>query len=279
MSRAPASYPAPEHLLRDLRVVVERDERGVTGCVEIVPEMLDATGRVRLGVLATVVDVAGGECAIRAVRPDWIATSDLSVYATTRPESGTLAVRPRVLRKGRQTVVLDAAFEERETGRELGLATLGFAILPARSEFQKNGHWAEAEGARTEFAHDHSRLQAPLLDTLGIEPDPERPGVAHLAVRPYVINSLGAMQGGAIAILLDAAAEDFAFRKLGRPAQLRGLAIHYLKLGRVGPIRAESCPIGETNEGVLLRVSLFDEGQDDALLTVATAHVDAAATT
>jgi hypothetical protein len=34
--------------------------------------------------------------------------------------------------------------------RPLGIATVGFSILTARSDFQNGGHWAEAPAARTE---------------------------------------------------------------------------------------------------------------------------------
>jgi len=277
MNEVQSTYPPPQHLLRDLRIIVDRDAQGVKASLEIMPEMLDGAGRIRVGVLATLVDVAAGETAIRAVVPQWIATSDLSLYVTPLPASGTIEARPRVIRKGRQTVVLEAVFLDAESRRELGLATLGFAILPARNAIQKSGHWADAIEHRTEFGHEDSGLDGPLIDTVGIEFDAGRPGIAHLAVRSYLLNSLGAIQGGAMAILLESTAEHFATATLAQPVCVRGLAIHYLKLARVGPVRAQTRTIARTTAGLIVHVEIFDEGIGDELLTVATVQLEATA--
>lgn len=271
------SYPPPRHLLRDLRIVIERDARGVVGALEIVPEMLDGAGRVRVGVLATLVDVVAGETAIRAVSPSWVATSDLSLDIATLPSAGCVETVPRVIRQGRQTVVLEVALREAGAGAELGLATLGFAILPARSDVQKSAHWAESPAPRSEFALPDSGLRKPILETIGLAFDPARSGVARLAVRPELVNSLGAIQGGGMAILLEATAEHLAGAHLGEPVHVHSLHIHYLKLARVGPVRAEARLLARTAAGALLRVELFDEGRQDELLTVATIGLDAGA--
>jgi acyl-coenzyme A thioesterase PaaI-like protein len=235
-------------------------------------------------VLATAIDVVAGEAAVRAALPGWIATSDLSVYAGDLPATGTVEVRPRLLRKGRQTVILEASCVDRRSEAEIGASTIGFAILPARNEIQKSGHWAEELVPRTEFALADSGLRKPVVDAVGVEFDPEQVAVAHLRPRPYLVNSLGAIQGGGMAILIESTADHFASATLGRPTCVRSLAIHYLKLGRVGPIRAEARPLAQTAGGLLVRVEVFDEGapssgaeqEGGALLTVATLHVEVA---
>lgn len=291
MSESAPSYPPSRHLLRDLGVVIERDssasleggQSGVTGSLEVVPAMLDAVGRVRVGVLATLVDVVAGETAIRAVSPDWIATSSLEVGVAALPATGWIEARPRVLRKSRQTVVLEAKLTSRsEQGKDepIGLATLGFAILPARSAIQKSAHWAETPDSRSEFGLADSGLRAPILDAIGIQTDPARPDQARLALDPYLVNSLGALQGGGMAILLEATADRLAEVLLGRRVRVRSLTIHYLKLARRGPVRAEARPIALSQTGgALLRVELYDEGRDggeEELLSVASVQVEAA---
>jgi acyl-coenzyme A thioesterase PaaI-like protein len=284
MSRSPRPYPPPHHLLRDLGIVVERDAEGARASLEITPEMLDGTGRLRVGVLATAIDVVAGETAVRAALPGWIATSDLSVYAGDLPATGRIEVSPRLLRRGRQTVILEACCRERDSGAEVGASTIGFAILPARNEIQKAGHWAEELAPRTEFALAGSGLRKPVVDAVGIEFDPGNPAIAHLHPRPYLVNSLGAIQGGGVAILIESTADHFATATLGRPTRVRSLAIHYLKLARVGPIRAEARSLAQTAGGLLVHVELFDEGatrrgaeeESDAPLTVATLQVDMA---
>ncbi len=63
-----------------------------------------------------------------------------------------------------------------------------------------------------------------------------------------------------MAIALEAAAEKFAGSILDGALQVRSLAIHYLKLARVGPVRAQSRVIARSRGGLLIRVELFDEG-------------------
>lgn len=281
MSSSPAEYPPARHLLRDLRIVIDRtqtdrEEPNAIASLEIRPEIVDPSGRPRVGVLATLVDVIAGEIAIRSVRPNWTATSDLSVYVDDVPTRGRVYASARVLRAGRQTVVLEASLRS-DADEEFALAQVGFAVLPARSEFQSDTHWAAAPTPRTEFGLTDSGFEKSLLDTLGFETDHGDPSTSRLPTIPsYLINSLGALQGGAVAILVEAAAEGFARATLGRSVRLRSLAIHYLKLGRVGPIRAACRRIARTNDGLLVRVSLFDEGADDVLLTVAMIQVDEA---
>jgi len=56
-----SSYPPAKHVLRDLGLTVEHHEDGTSaGSLTIVDPLLDDHGRVRLGVLATLVDAIGG---------------------------------------------------------------------------------------------------------------------------------------------------------------------------------------------------------------------------
>jgi acyl-coenzyme A thioesterase PaaI-like protein len=270
----PPTYPPDLHIVRDLGPVIERGPEGAAILLPIVPEISDAGGRPRVGVLATVIDIIAGETAIREVLPSWVATSNLSLHVGPLPQHGTLRARPRVLRHGRTTLVMEVDVDHVETGDPLGLSTIGFSILPSRSALQARVDWAEKPEARTEFASEGSGLTKPLLETLGVVFDPAEAAHTRLAASSYVINTLGAMQGGVVAILIDAAADHFAAQRSGRVSQLRGLEIHYLKLARVGPVRADVRTLSETASGLLLRVSLHDEGADNVLLTVATVMVD-----
>jgi len=270
----PPSYPPDVHIVRDLAPIIERDSEGSKILLPIVPEILDEGGRPRVGVIATAVDIIAGETAIGEILPQWIATSNLSLHVTQLPGEGTLRARPKVLRKGRTTLVIEVDLDHLETGRSGGLSTIGFSILPSRNPNQARAHWAENPVARSDFALETSGFKKPILDSLGLEFDSEDPGVARLPVGPYVINTLGAMQGGVVAILIDAAADHYAQHEFGGPARVHGLEIHYLKLARVGPARAEARALGATGSGLLVRVSLYDEGAANALLSVATLAID-----
>lgn len=276
MATQPPSYPPDIHIVRDLAPVIERGEDGSAIHLPIVREILEDGGRPRVGVVATAVDIIAGETAIREVLPQWIATSNLSLHVGDLPASGTLRARPRVIRKGRTTLVMEVDLDHLESGASCGLATIGFAILPRRNDLQARVHWAEDPEPRSDFSNETSGFTKSLVDTLGLEFDSTDPGTARLAVGPYVINTLGAMQGGVIAILIDATADHFGASVLGEPARVRSLEIHYLKLARVGPVRAQARSLGRTGSGLIVRVSLHDEGRENALLSVATLHVDRA---
>lgn len=242
-----------------------------------VPEIADRSGRTRVGVLATLVDVVAGERAIRSVLPNWTATSDLSVYVDEVPRTGAIEATAEILRTGRQTIVLEATLREADGEAPFGVGQIGFAVLAARGDIQTRGHWAEAPEIRTVFARPDSGFQNGLLETMGLEESPGDPSRIRLPhIGTYATNSLDALQGGAVAIVLDACAERFAAAELACDVRVRSVAIHYLKLGRVGPIRAEAQSVARTTGGLLVRVTLVDEGADDALLTVAMIQVDEA---
>ena len=102
-------YPPRRHLLRDLGIVVDRVDQQVVARLEPLPEIGDQTGRTRVGVLATLADVIAGETAIRSVLPNWTATSNLAIHVDEIPHSEPIEATSRILRSGRQTVVLEVA--------------------------------------------------------------------------------------------------------------------------------------------------------------------------
>ena len=90
------TYPPARHLLRDLGFSGTRaDDRSVNELV-VTPGLRDDRG-VRLGVLATMVDVGGAGIALHAIAPDWIATADLQTHLIRPVTDGVVAVecRPR----------------------------------------------------------------------------------------------------------------------------------------------------------------------------------------
>jgi acyl-coenzyme A thioesterase PaaI-like protein len=286
------SYPPDPHFLRDLGIAIERDpdrpDRTVAR-LEIVPEILDASGRPRLGVLATLADVIAGESAIRAVLPNWAATSDLSLYVDELPSKGTIEASLEILRSGRQTVILevtlrtrgadadaDTSSDPRDRNAVCGLATLSFMVLPARENDEKTERFAASVARRTDFGGPGAGFTRPLGITMGLVGQDGEPGIMRVPVSPYLRNSLGALQGGAGALLIETTAERCAADELEGPLRVRSLAVHYLKLGRVGPVRATARPLARTPDGLLLRVELRDEGAGDALLSVATVQVERA---
>ena len=275
---APPSYPPNPHLLSDLRIALVRDlgDPGKTvATLEITPEMLDASGHPRLGVLATLVDVVAGETAIRTVLPNWAVTSDLSLYVGELPREGALEAALEIRRAGRQTIVLEVTLSAKGAPAPCGLSTLTFMVLPARAGDTKAENFAAAGNTeRSQLGSAKDGFDQPIGEAIGLIPDPADPTCTRLPMRPYLVNSVGALQGGAGATLIEWAAERFAAEALGAPVRMRSLDIHYLKLGRVGPICARVRKIAETSSGLLVRVELRDEGSEADLMTLATLLVE-----
>jgi acyl-coenzyme A thioesterase PaaI-like protein len=275
----PIAFPPPHHIVRDLQVVIDRSQGDWAIRLPIVPAIADAGARPRVGVAAVIADMIAGQTAIREVAPSWIATSNLALQVGDLPSEGTLVGHPKVLRKGATTIVIEVRLEHQESGREVGLATFGFAILPRRNEMQAALHRSRESGKDTVYAPAGSGFAKPLFEAIGIRFDSASSGSAdscwaEVDLDPYLQNTLGALQGGVVAILVEAAAERRATSLLGGPVCVRGLELHYLKLGRRGPIRACAREFARTGSGMIVRVELFDRGDGDALLTVATVWID-----
>ncbi|MEZ4332502.1 MAG: hypothetical protein R3F35_12145 [Myxococcota bacterium] len=269
------AFPPARHLVRDLRVVVDRSQDAARIRLPIVPALFDAAGRPRVGVVAVIADMIAGQTAIREVAPSWIATGNLGLTVGELPTSGTLEGRPRVLRKGATTIVIEVELDHLESDRAVGLSTLGFSILPRRNAMQAALHDARSGGGVDAlYAPADRGLDAPLLEAMGIAFDPADPAGAEVALDPYLQNTLGALQGGVVAILMEATAERLARARLGGPVRVRGIELQYLKLGRKGPIAARARALARTPWGLIARVELFDRGDAEARLTVATVQIE-----
>jgi len=268
------SYPPPEHLLRDLGICIERDADGTRASLEIVPPLCVAGGGVRAGALATLVDIVAGETAARASSPDWIATSDLVLNLVRPLARGRVIATPRLLRSGRQTVVIEVELAPGSGGGgAVGRAVLGFAVLPSRGGVQRLD--PSSAVPRTDFALPGSGLRAPLADQLQAHVLDASAGVVEMPVTPYVANSLGSVQGGAVATLVELAAETAGAAAGGSDWHTTDLAIHFLALSRNGPLRSTSRVLRLEPTAALLRVELRDTGADDRLVCVATATTEA----
>jgi len=257
-----SAYPPAQHMLRDLALTVEHHEDGSSvGRLPVVDAVLDDHGRVRCGILATLVDAIGGGLAAYAAAPGWIATADLDLQLTDAPTTGGVVdAVGRVLRAGRSTVVI--AVDLGAAGASLGLATMTFAVLPRRDSNpvmpvdRVRGPQSFLEGGAT------SGFAGPALDAFGIRTVDAASGHVELAPTSYVENSLGAVQGGIVATIVERAAELALSSAAGAPLAPVGLQLSYLALAREGPIRASVEVLGTTRDWGSARVELVDVGAD-----------------
>ncbi len=282
-------YPPATHFLGDLGFVSEvLSDTSAKGRTRVSPFVAGADGGARVGVVATLVDVVGGLLGVRILRPDWMATADMTVQLV-RPALGPFVeARVELVRRGRTTMVLEAlVVNVDEHGTELSgdsdpvaWSTTTFAVLPGGNRTMDQD--LPFDLPTTMAIGDGTGLSRSLLDTLGISIVDPAAGRVSLPVHPYVHNSIQGVQGGAMALLGDVAATE----ALGAAAGLgpgsvvvTDLQVAYLTLGRVGPIVTRATVLDGSGVEHAARtgassavVELVDSGAEDRLCTVINAR-------
>ena len=263
---APQPYPPARHMLRDLRLEIWRRRGEVTVRAPAAAGLRNRAGAVGAAALGVAVDVIGGNLALRAVQPDWAVTSTLDLHLL-RPITGEFEVAGRPLRAGTTQVVLDVEVSDGERGKEPGaIASMTFTRIPRRDNTMP---FVEGEQEQFAFGDDGSGLSAPFLEQIGCRVLDAPAGVVELAVQDYVRNSVGALQGGAVVALVDAAAESVATARMAEGVATLDLSVHFLALGRVGPIRTRTDWLAGSPQDARLRVELVDTGQNDRRMAIA----------
>jgi uncharacterized protein (TIGR00369 family) len=101
-----------------------------------------------------------------------------------------------------------------------------------------------------------------VLEFFGID---ARDDGAVLPIADHVRNPWGILHGGAIAMLVDAAAAGV----VGPDAVVVDMVLHFLRPGRVGPAVARARVWGARPDGHLVRVEVVDAGADDRVMSLA----------
>jgi len=268
------TYPPDRHLLRDLRLTFEHDgapggehgHRTSRASMPIVAELCASDGTVGAGALATLVDVIGGGLAATVAHPNWIATADLTLHLVGAATHGSVEARARVAHAGRTTVVIEVDLHE-HTGRAIGVATMSFAVLPHRDD-NPDITTSTTAGLST-LALVGSGLRTSLWDELEISVTNGARGEVEAPIGEWSRNSLGAMQGGAVAIIVDAAATAASTVAAATPVVVTDLQLTYLALARVGPLRTHAEVLNAAAGTVITRVELIDIGADQRVTTLA----------
>jgi uncharacterized protein (TIGR00369 family) len=259
------AYPPERHLLRDLRLSFDNDADTPRAWMPVVPHVCGEDGAVHAGALAVLVDVVGGGLAARAANPDWIATADLTLHCTRAATTGDVEACGRVLRAGRTTVVIEV--ELRNDGREIGLATMSFSVLPRRA-LNPDLDAVRPEGPST-MALPESALDASLFQLAGITTVDAAAGVVELPVREWAMNSMGALQGGIVAAVVEAAGEAALRAATGERVVVTDLQLSYLSFGKVGPLRTRTAVLASDTDHAVACVELFDTGAEARQMTFA----------
>ena len=136
----------------------------------------------------------------------------------------------------------------------------------------------EPEGGPPAYARP-LELIAPELDPVDPATWPEflgtrtvSPTTVALDVVPLLRNPWGILHGGAIAALVDTAAEHVT----GPGSRTAAVTLHFLAPGRVGPVAARAERIGARADGEVVRVEVVDTGAADRLMALAIVVVEPA---
>lgn len=242
------------------------------------------SGAAAMGFVATIVDVGTSDPALANCRPDWTATQDLELHGTGWLTEGPIVVDCHLIRLGKKVIIAGAeAYDGRGEDdldrlidaidrRDPALARVAkglvtFARIPGSAAADKDAYdpskWV---GQVRERATGHT-VDGALVDEMGIHvvERGEDTAVAELARTRYVANSIGTINGGAQAMLVNAAAEATS------PGfEATDLQIHYLSQVKVGPGRALATVDRVGTDHRVASVHLVDAGADDQLLALAT---------
>jgi uncharacterized protein (TIGR00369 family) len=228
------------------------------------------------GVLATLVDNVGGMVSGLAVLPDWIVTTNLTLRRTTsdRPAaSGTLALGARVLRRGRNSVI-GAVDVVGADGSPVASAWLTSAVLHPEA-----GPPPVPRPVRPRIlpAVDDPLYTSSPETFFALDPGMQ-PGEVRIDAPPRLRNPWGIVHGGALAMVIDAAARAAVAHPTGIDADAdtlltTDLVIHFLSPARVGPVVAHAELVASRDDDHLVRVAVHDQGADRRSVALAVVTV------
>ncbi len=217
------------------------------------------------GVVATAVDILAGAVCGRVIAPDWMATSVMSLHLGPLDATLEVVLDAAVLRAGRSTVTVEVDVTQ---GEPRGSAVLTFSRLPRRATTLVLPDAGGAPGDRYGFGDLEAasgRIGTGVdgfdaaIGCRAVDGDRNR---LEAEISPYVRNSFGAVNGGVVAAVADAAARAAVDRPGWRSVDL---STSFLGQGRVGPMSATTRTVRRDDGSCTVRVELTDAGQlDDA---------------
>jgi acyl-coenzyme A thioesterase PaaI-like protein len=244
-------------------------------------------GGASLGMLMTLVDVGASDPAMVACRPDWTATQDLAMHGAGPITEGPIVVDHQLVRAGSKVIVVAANvydghgvedFDALRAAIDAPVASgsddgptlaasgvIAYARIPG-SAAPGMDDYDPAEWVG-EVRHSRARTTAAgtMYERMGLRTVDGRAGTLELARTPYVSNSIGTINGGALAVLTEAAAEAL------RPGMIAtDMQIHYLSQVKAGPARTIGTVLRDATDHSVVTMQVVDAGNDDQLLAVAT---------
>jgi len=209
----------------------------------------------RAGVLAMYADNLGGfMCSVGFATP--APTVDLSVHVFRRPVSPVLHLESRFLRRGRSVSVAETWFTCEGESDPFATAVASHMATgdPAESAF-------DLEHAKRRRAKPTAMLDEPIAARAGIRAVGDH--TVELAPAAHVINGIGTLHGGMLALLAEEACIVSLAGADGRGHVVTGLDVRYLSSPRVGPARATGTALRSDDAGTHCWVEIVDAGDGD----------------
>jgi acyl-coenzyme A thioesterase PaaI-like protein len=240
----------PPSFVGALGIELSLDGDLAVGRVEILPSFLKpGTDRVRVGVLATLVDMVAGSPAHGVINP----TVDLRVSILGRPPSdGIVHLVCRPTKIGQRLFVGETVLHTGDISQPFARSMVTFInrLLPEASLLREPMPLTPLGAA----SYDESLLLR--------EPTP---GVMEMDAHEAVRNGVaGTVQGGAQALLAEIAAE-----RAVPDHEVVDLEIRYLNRVRTGPVVAAGEVLPGTLDGVCVRVPITEPGPDERIVSLA----------
>ncbi len=140
-----AHSSTPLHQLLGLNFVSGGDDDSVTVEMPVAPGAFNGSGNLHGGALATLIDVASGSAAARAgtFRPgeNTLVTADLHVRYLGRPKGTVVRAVARVMRAGRQLIVVECHVRD-DLGNLIAFSDFAGMIVPLRQPIEGDGEIA-----------------------------------------------------------------------------------------------------------------------------------------
>lgn len=256
-SERPAVYPPPHQVLSALGIEVRwSDPDTMVARATADPGLLGRDGRpCGVGALVPIVDLVAGARASDLAGGDWMATSDVWLHERTPVESAPIEITTRVLRAGKRTII--TAVDVRAGGRDALVTTVEFTRIRREASKHRTTEARVADGWTR--LGSGPLLDEPLEAACGFRLVEAGSGVVELGRSPFVANSTGTLQGGAVALLADVAAADL----VGPEARTVDLQYRFLAPTGDGPARtaAEVIRVDGPHHTVKVEVADASDGR------------------
>jgi acyl-coenzyme A thioesterase PaaI-like protein len=253
MSEPVREEPSTPHWVGSMGLATSVVDGRTQGTVTVTPAMLGpGTDLLRVGVLATLVDVVGGTPPTGPLNP----TIDLRVQMVSRgPCTGRLLLECRVLRMGRTLYVAEVPVFAEGSSVPFAVGTVTFMHRPV-------------PGAPTFDGMTKGSPPGSLDELLGARRNAD--GVAELEQNPVVSNGFtGTVQGGAQAMFAELATE-WALSDRGHPTGTQvvdDLDIRYLNRLASGAMQAVPELWPTDDGGFAVRAALTDAADPDRVVS------------